>query len=128
MIIAAFNPKGGVGKTTTAVNLATVLADLGRSALVVDLEPDMNASISLGIRPADAHPSIADVLVHQRRASDVVRPVSGVENLHVITGSAALSEMDVSLRHVRQPERQDDERLSKWLESLDPDDLGKYKM
>jgi chromosome partitioning protein len=105
MIIAAFNPKGGVGKTTTAVNLATLLADLGRSALVVDLEPDMNASISLGIRPADAHPSIAEVLLHERRASDVVRPVSGIKNLHVITGAAALAEMDVSLRHVRQPER-----------------------
>ena len=105
MIIAAFNPKGGVGKTTTAVNLATVLADMGRSALVVDLEADVNASISLGIRPADVRPSIAEVLLHERRPSDAVRPVNRVKNLFVITGSPALSEMDVSLRHVRQPER-----------------------
>src|SRR5688572_6936325 len=105
MIIAAFNPKGGVGKTTTVVNLATVLADMGRSTLVVDLEADMNASISLGVRPADARPSIAEVLLHERRASDAVRPVSDVKNLHVVTGSPALSDMDVSLKHARQPER-----------------------
>ena len=105
MIIAAFNPKGGVGKTTTAVNLATVLADLGRSALVVDLEADVNTSISLGIRPADVRPSIAEVLLHERRPSDAVRPVNGIKNLFVMTGSPALSEMDASLRHARQPER-----------------------
>jgi chromosome partitioning protein len=105
MIIAAFNPKGGVGKTTTAVNLATVLADMGRSTLIIDLEADVNASISLGVRPADVRPSIAEMLLHQRRPSDAVRPVNGIRNLFVITGSPALTEMDVSLRHVRQPER-----------------------
>ena len=88
MIIAVFNPKGGVGKTTTAVNVATVFARMGRTALVVDLEAEMNASISLGVRPADGGPSIADVLLHERRATDAVRPAAGVPNLHVITGSS----------------------------------------
>ena len=50
MIIAAYNPKGGVGKTTTAVNVASVLAASGQSVLLVDLEADLNASISLGVR------------------------------------------------------------------------------
>ena len=50
MIVAVFNPKGGVGKTTTAVNVAACLARAGRSVLLVDLEADMNASISLGVQ------------------------------------------------------------------------------
>jgi chromosome partitioning protein len=105
MIIAAFNPKGGAGKTTTAVNVATVLARMGKSVLLIDLEADLNASISLGVRPTDVHPSIAELLLHHRRPADAVREVDDVANLHLITGSPALAEMDVSLRHARQPER-----------------------
>ena len=77
MIIAAYNPKGDSGKTTTAVNVATALADQGRSALVVDLEADLNASISLGIRPADTHPSAAITLKQNygSNASDVIEGV-----------------------------------------------------
>lgn len=104
-IIAAFNPKGGVGKTTTAVNLATRLADAGRSTLLIDFEADMNASISLGVRPAEARLSIADVLLTECRPSDAVHTVADIRNLQIITGSTMLSEMDLRLRHARQPER-----------------------
>jgi chromosome partitioning protein len=105
MIIAAFNPKGGVGRTTTAVNLATVLARADRRVLLVDLEPEMNASISVGVRPSQSRPSIADVLLHERRAPDAIRSVDGIDNLHLLTGSPELAHMDARLRHVRQPER-----------------------
>jgi len=105
MIIAAYNPKDGVGKTTTAVNVAAVLADMGRSVLLVDLEADMNASISLGVRPIDARPSVAELLLDNRRSVDVVRRVDAVENLHLITGSPRLTTIEQALRHVRQPER-----------------------
>jgi len=105
MILAAYNPKGGVGKTTTAVNVAAVLARMGRSVLVVDLESDMNASISLGVRPAQSRPSIAEVLLAQHRPVDAVRRVAAIENLHLITGSPALTDVDRALQHVRQPER-----------------------
>ena len=105
MIIAVFNPKGGVGKTTTAVSMAAVLADAGRRVLLVDLEADMNASISLGVRPADARPSIADLLLRERQPADVVREIPGVPNLHLITGGPGLTGMDDALRNVRQPDR-----------------------
>lgn len=105
MIIAAFNPSGGVGKTTTAVSLAASLARTGRSVLLVDLEANMNASISLGIGPAESAPSVADVLLKRRRAVDVVRSVSAVPNLHIITGSPALATMDDALKNARQSER-----------------------
>jgi chromosome partitioning protein len=105
MIIAVYNPKGGVGKTTTAVNMAAVLAGNGRSVLLVDLEADMNASISLGVRPADVRPSAAGLLLREQQPADTVRRVSGIPNLHLITGAPALASMDTALRNVRQPER-----------------------
>lgn len=104
MILAAYNPKDGVGKTTTAVNVAAVLARMGRTVLVVDLDPDMNASISLGVRPPESKPSIHDLLVGRHRV-DAVRAVPSIQNLHLITGSPSLTEMDAALRNVRQPER-----------------------
>ena len=115
MIIASFNPKGGSGKTTTAVCLATVLALRGRSVLLVDLEADLNASISLGVRPGDPHPAIADVLLNQARASEAVRSVSSVRNLSLIAGSPSLTAMDAALRNVKQPER----RLADALRPLE---------
>ena len=105
MIIAAFSPKGGAGKTTTAVNVATILAGMGRTVLLVDLEADLNASISLGVRPSDTRPSVVELLLHQERPQGAVRAVAGVDNLHLITGSPALARLDQHLRNVRQPER-----------------------
>jgi len=105
MIIAAYNPKGGVGKTTTAVNVATVLARQGRSVLLIDLEADLNSSISLGVRPGEAFPSVAELLLHEHRPAEAIRVVKGVDNLHLIAGSPRLATMDVALRNVRQPER-----------------------
>ena len=115
MIIATFNPKGGVGKTTTAVNLATVLANHGKSVLLVDLEADLNSSISVGIRPGQARRSIASVILHDCRPADAVRPIPDIANLFLIPGSPALAQMDTSLRNVRQPER----RLADVLRPLD---------
>ena len=116
MIVAAFNPKGGSGKTTTAVNIAAVLASMGRKVLLVDLEADLNASISLGVRPADARPSIAEVLLREQAPADAIRPVDRAPNLFLITGSPALARMDRSLRNARQPER----RLADAIRPLAP--------
>jgi len=116
VIIAAYNPKGGSGKTTTAVNVAAVLAAMGRKVLLIDLEADLNASIHLGVRPSDARPSIADVLLHEVRPADAVRPVESTPRLFLITGSPALARMDASLRNARDPER----RLADVIKPLAP--------
>src|SRR2546423_11042276 len=105
MILAIYNPKGGSGKTTTAVNLATELARRGRSVLLVDLEADMGASISVGVAPAEKRMSIYELLLNDRRAGDAVRPVPGVPNLHLVAGSPALAGIAAALRNARQPER-----------------------
>jgi chromosome partitioning protein len=119
MIIAVYNPKGGVGKTTTAVNTATVLAASGRSVLLVDLEADMNASISLGVRPTDVRPSIVELLLRERQPEDAVRRIAAVPHLHLITGSPALAQMDTALRNVRQPERRLADALRPLSRSFD---------
>ena len=105
MILAAYNPKGGAGKTTTAVSVAAVMAGLGKSVLLIDLEADLNASISVGVRPANAVPSIAEVMLRDVRPADAVRPLPGIANLFLMTGSPRLADMDTALRHARQPER-----------------------
>lgn len=105
MILAVHNPKGGSGKTTTAVNLATELARRGRSVLLVDLEADMGASISLGVAPTDKRPSIYELLLNERRPADAVQSVPRVPNLHLVAGSPALAGIAAALRNVRQPER-----------------------
>jgi chromosome partitioning protein len=105
MILAIYNPKGGCGKTTTAVNLATDLARRGRSVLLLDLEADMGASISVGVRPGDRHPSIHEMLLHRCRPNDAVREVAGHKNLRLVAGSPSLCDIETALRHVRQPER-----------------------
>ena len=105
MILAVYNPKGGSGKTTTAVNIATELARRGRSVLLVDLEADMGASISVGVAPADKRTSIYELLLNERRSGDAVRPVAGVPNLHLVAGSPALASIGAALRNARQPER-----------------------
>ena len=82
-MIAIANQKGGVGKTTTAVNLGAALAELEFRVLVVDLDPQGNATTGLGINPRDVEGSVYDVLLNDvavrghRRADDVAQPVRG---------------------------------------------------
>jgi chromosome partitioning protein len=73
-VYALANQKGGVGKTTTAVNLGAYLSAAGRRVLIVDADPQANATSSLGIESANVHHSIYDTLVRQRPLREVVVP------------------------------------------------------
>src|SRR5438128_12469578 len=81
-ILALANQKGGVGKTTTAINLGTALAAIGERVLIVDLDPQGNASTGLGIDRRSRNTSTYDVLVGEAQLRDAV-VATAVPRLHI---------------------------------------------
>jgi chromosome partitioning protein len=94
--IAIANQKGGVGKTTTAVNLGAAIADLGYRVLVVDLDPQGNATTGLGLNPRDLQTSMYDVMLHDAPIEDCVEATS-VRNLFVAPSSLDLAGAEIEL-------------------------------
>jgi chromosome partitioning protein len=96
--IAIINQKGGVGKTTTAVNLAAALAECGQRVCVLDLDPQAHATTHLGIEPDGKSPSMYDVLVNSRPLAEVRRKVE--DNLWIAGSDINLAAAEVELAGV----------------------------
>ncbi|MCW2984819.1 MAG: ParA family protein [Conexibacter sp.] len=94
-VYAIANQKGGVGKTTTAVNVAACIAEAGYDTLLVDIDPQANATVGLGL-PKDAVPNIYDVLAGEATAADALQPTA-IERLQVLPSSADLAGANVEL-------------------------------
>ena len=95
-IISLANQKGGVGKTTTAINLGTALAAIGERVLIVDLDPQGNASTGLGIDRRDRNVSTYDVLIGEAPLRDAVVPTA-VPRLHIAASTMDLSGLELEL-------------------------------
>ncbi len=95
-VLAIANQKGGVGKTTTTVNLGAALAELGFRVLVVDLDPQGNASSGLGINSRDVERSVYDVLLADVALDDVITPTS-LKNLFVAPATIDLAGAEIEL-------------------------------
>jgi chromosome partitioning protein len=95
-VLSLANQKGGVGKTTTAINLGTALAAIGERVLIVDLDPQGNASTGLGIDRKDRERSTFDVLVGESDLQSTVRETA-VPGLHIAPSTMDLSGLELSL-------------------------------
>lgn len=98
-IIAIMNQKGGVGKTTTAVNLAACLAEMGKRVLLADMDAQGNASSGLGISKEEIRYSTYDVLIEGVPVADVLQPTA-LKHLSVLPATIALAGAEVELVNV----------------------------
>jgi len=95
-IIALVNNKGGVGKTTSAVNLAAGITAAGRRVLLVDLDAQGSAGLSLGLSRADLKPGVAEVILEGLPIREAIRP-SSIKGLDILPGSMTLASADLAL-------------------------------
>jgi chromosome partitioning protein len=118
-VMTIANQKGGVGKTTTAVNLAAGLAMHGARVLVVDLDPQGNASTALDIEHHTGVPSVYNVLVDGQPLNSVIRPVSGFTSLYCAPAAIDLAGAEIELVPLVARES----RLARALSAYDASDL-----
>lgn len=102
-VFSIVNQKGGVGKTTTVVNLATAFSAAKKRTLVIDFDPQGNASTGFGIFQAQRQKTIYDVMVGECKIKEVIMPHK-LPNLHIITSTVDLSACEIELANVEKRE------------------------
>ena len=119
-MIAVVNQKGGVGKTTTTVNLAAPpWRTGGLRVLVVDLDPQGNASTGLGVDHRVGTPNVYDLLVDGKEVHEVVQPVEGFEGLYCVPATIDLAGAEIELVSVVAREQRLARALNAYEEEID---------
>lgn len=95
-IIAIANQKGGVGKTTTSVNLSACLAHIGKKVLLIDADPQGNATSGVGVNKGDVHQCIYDMLIDDVNIKEVIHQTK-VENLYIVPATISLAGAEIEL-------------------------------
>lgn len=117
-IISVTNQKGGVGKTTSCVNIASYLADFGYRVLLIDMDPQGNGCSSVGVEVGKEGKTVYDILVGEAKASEVIYP-SVQKNLDVIPSNVDLAGAEVDLVYVENREKVLKEALKEIGNSYD---------
>ncbi|HEY8530774.1 MAG TPA: AAA family ATPase [Limnochorda sp.] len=112
-VIAIVNQKGGVGKSTTAVNLGAYMADAGKRALLVDIDPQGNATSGVGVNKSELEACMYDVLIEEQPIKSIIRPTA-VPGLDVAPASIELAGAEVQLVSIMSREY----RLERALEEV----------
>ncbi|MGG5259016.1 ParA family protein [Phycicoccus avicenniae] len=115
-VLTVANQKGGVGKTTTTVNIAAALAQAGSTVLVVDLDPQGNASTALGIDHHSEVPSVYDVLVDGRDLTEVVQPCADLPGLVCAPATIDLAGAEIELVSLVARETRLEKAVSAYVE------------
>lgn len=117
--IAIFNQKGGVGKTTTNINLAACLAKKGKKILVLDIDPQGNTTSGLGIEKKSLKKSSYDLMIEDDINAEDVILKTGVDNLDIIPANVSLSGAEVELAIIRGREKRLKKALNQVKEKYD---------
>jgi chromosome partitioning protein len=125
-VITIANQKGGVGKTTSAVNLGVALALYGLRTLVIDLDPQGNASTALGVDHSVGTPSIYDALVGDSTFTEVVHPAGASPNLRCVPATIDLAGAEIELVSVVAREYRLRRAIESYLHALPPDQRPHY--
>jgi chromosome partitioning protein len=125
-VITIANQKGGVGKTTSTVNLGVALALYGLRTLVIDLDPQGNASTALGVDHSVGTPSIYDALVADSSLAEVVHPTTASPNLRCVPATIDLAGAEIELVSVVAREYRLRRSIEGYLASLPEDQRPHY--
>jgi chromosome partitioning protein len=102
-IIAIANQKGGVGKTTTAINLSTAMAAIEKKILLIDADPQGNASTGLGVEIEKRTPSLYDLIINQKLDTEAIKETS-IPNLDIISSTLDLAASEIELAEISNRE------------------------